>query len=340
MKMKKYYKLIAISLLLNVYACNSGDKKEATKKDKVNFVKVITAKKQQNISYIEIVGTIAPNISTEIKSTTDGIIDKLYAVENQYVQKGDIIAIINPNDRVALLANNTQIIKELENKLKKLASDTLLYLKIKKELDEAQKNMAYAQNMYNTVTIISPMNGTVTTKWLNQGSQVQNQEKILTVSNMNSLVIKAEVNEKYFEAITYSKKIAVLLNAYPNDTLTGKISLVYPNIDNTTRTVKFDVTIQNNNKKLLPGMSATLKIPVAIIENSIFIPTDAILTANNDKQFVFTIDTSNIAHKKNIKTGITINNLIQVINGLKPKEKVVIKGQEMLKDSSIVKIIK
>lgn len=241
---------------------------------------------------------------------------------------------------MALLANNTQIIKELENKLKKSASDTLLYQKIKKELDEAQKNMAYAQNMYNTVTIICPMNGTVTTKWLNQGSQVQNQEKILTVSNMNSLVIKAEVNEKYFEAITYGKKITVLLNAYPNDTLTGKISLVYPNIDNTTRTVKFDVTIQNHNKKLLPGMSATLKIPVAIAENAIFIPSDAILNASNNKQFVFTIDTNNIAHKKTIKTGITNNNLMQVINGLKPKEKVVIKGQEMLKDSSIVKIIK
>lgn len=337
--MKIYFKLFTISLILFAYACNSDDKQEVKKKPKVNFVEVMTTSEQKNISYIEIVGTIEPNITTDIKSTTDGIIDKLYAIENQYVYKDNIIAVINPNDRVALLSSNAQIIKDLENKLKNAASDTLLYQKIKKELGEAQKNMDYAKNMYNTVAIICPMSGTVTTKWLNQGSQVESKEKILTIANMNSLVIKAEVNEKHFQAITHGKKIAVLLNSYPNDTLKGIISLVYPEIDNTTRAVKFDVTIQNNNKKLLPGMSATLKIPVTITANSIFIPTDAILSANN-KQFVFTVDTNNIAHKKIIKTGITNNNSTQIISGLTPKQKVVIKGQEMLKDSLTVKIIK
>ena len=337
--MKIIYKILAISLIFFVCACKSEKKQEVAKKEKVNFVEVITTTEKKNISYIEIVGTIEPNISTEIKSTTDGIIEKLYAIENQYVYKDQIIAVINPNNRVALLANNTQIIKELENKLKNAANDTLLYQKIKKQLDEAQKNMDYAQNMYNTVAIICPMSGTVTKKWLNQGSQVENKEKILTISNMNSLVIKAQVNEKYFQAIKQGKKIAVLLNAYPNDTLTGTISLVYPDIDNTTRAVKFDVTIQNNDKKLLPGMSAILKIPVAIIEKSIFIPSDAILTTNN-KQFVFIVDSNNITHKKMVKTGITNNNLTQIISGLKPKQKVVIKGQEMLKDSLTVKIIK
>lgn len=338
--MKIIYKILAISLILTIYACNSDNKQQVAKKEKVNFVKVITTTKQQNISYIEIIGTIEPNISSDIKSTTDGIIDNLYAVENNYVKKGDVIAIINPNDRVALLASNTQIIKEIENKLKNAENDTILYKKIKKELVEAHKNLEYAQNMYKTVAIICPMNGTITTKWLNQGSQVENKEKILTVSNMNSLVIKAEVNEKYFQAITHGKKIAVFLNSYPNDTLTGIISLVYPNIDNNTRAVKFDVTIQNNNKKLLPGMSATLKIPLAITENSIFIPTDAILSANNNKKFVFIVDSNNVVHKKMIKTGITNNNLTQILSGLEINKKLVINGQEMLKDSLTVKIIK
>lgn len=338
--MKIIYKILAISVILTVYACNSDNKQEVAKKEKVNFVEVITTTEQQNISYIQIVGTIEPNITTDIKSTTDGIIEQLYAVENQYVYKDQIIAVINPNNRVALLASNAQIIKDLDNKLKNASNDSLLYEKIKKELEDAKKNMDYAQNMYKTVAIICPMSGTVTTKWLNQGSQVEIKEKIITVSNMNSLVIKAQVNEKYFQAITQGKKISVLLNSYPNDTLTGIISLVYPNIDNTTRAVKFDVTIQNNNKKLLPGMSATLLVPVKVIEKSIFIPSDAILTTNNNKQFVFIVDSNNIAHKKMVKTGITNNNLTQIISGLKPKEKLVVKGQETLKDSFKVKIIK
>ena len=149
----------------------------------------------------------------------------------------------------------------------------------------------------------------------------------------------AEVNERYFEAIKQGKKLPVILNAYPTDTLTGIISLIYPQIDPISRSVKFDIKIQNFNKSLLPGMMATIKIPVAVIDQALTIPEYAVLTSPDNKNFVFTVDSDSIAHRRIIKTGITSGSKIQIVQGLTENDKIVVSGQDMLKDSVNVKIM-
>jgi len=199
--------------------------------------------------------------------------------------------------------------------------------------------LEYATKMYQTVSVICPMNGLVTQRWTDKGSQVGEKEKILTVSDMNSLVIKAEVNEKYFEAIKQGKKLTVILNSYPNDTLTGSISLVYPQVDPITRSVKFDIKILNFNKTLIPGMMASIKILVSAKENAIVVPEQAVLSLPDNTSFLFIVNTDSLALKRIVQTGISSGNKIEISKGLKENEKVVVAGQEMLKDSIMVKIM-
>ncbi|MDZ7777998.1 MAG: efflux RND transporter periplasmic adaptor subunit [Bacteroidales bacterium] len=163
---------------------------------------------------------------------------------------------------------------------------------------------------------------------------------MFTITDMSSLVIKAQVNEKYFEAIKEGNKLPVILNAYPNDTLSGKISLVYPQVDPVTRSVKFDIKILNFNKKLLPGMMASIKIPVSEKENAISIPNRAILTSPENENFIFVVDSNNVAHRRVVEKGMDSNNQVEIINGLKEGEKVVVDGQGRLKDSMQVKTMK
>jgi RND family efflux transporter MFP subunit len=182
------------------------------------------------------------------------------------------------------------------------------------------------------------MNGIVTHRWLDEGSQVGAKEKIITVTDMNSLVIKAEVNEKYFSTITQGKKIPVILDAFPGDTLSGVISLVYPEISADTRTVRFDVKLINTSKKLLPGMMAQLRIPTDIHEKTIAVPVDAVLTNPSNQRFVFVVNNDSTAFKRIVKTGISAKTQIEILSGLTNNENVVVMGQEMLKDSLKVKI--
>lgn len=340
--MKRNFIHIAFALALlsamSVACKKSSDKStnQATKKSPL--VKVQPAEKTKMVSFIDITGTIQANVFTDIKSPVDGVIETLFVRENQRTVKDKIIAIINPIERLSLIANNQLQIGQLEQKMKTADKTSAEYNSLIQELEKAKSNFEYAKNMYQTVPIICPMNGVVTQRWLDQGSQVSAKEKIMTISDMSSLVIKAEANETYFEVIKQGIKLPIILNAYPNDTLTGTISLVYPQIDPFTRTVKFDIKIQDFIKSLLPGMMASIKIPVLVKENAIAVPSDAVLTNPANERFLFIVNEDSIAFKRIVKPGISSKKQIEILSGINENEKIVIMGQEMLKDSLKVKI--
>jgi multidrug efflux pump subunit AcrA (membrane-fusion protein) len=342
MKKQKLNTVLLFSILFSVLltACNSKENNTAVKKTKKTpVVKIQSAVQTKMVSFIEIIGTIEANIYSEIKSPVDGVIEDLFARENQQVESGQVIAVINPNDRLSLISNNQLQVQKLEKQLKMSDKSIKEYAQLKQSLKEAKSNLEYAKDMYQTSPVICPINGIVTQRWLDKGSQVTAKEKVLTITDMNSLVVKAEVNEKYFEAIKQSRKLAVILNAYPSDTLTGVISLVYPQINPETRSVEFDVKIQNFNKKLLPGMMASIQIPVAVNENAIAVNTDAVLISPDNKQFLFVVNKDSIAIKRIVKTGIASGSLIEICKGISEHEIVVVMGQEVLKDSVKVKVM-
>lgn len=332
----------AFLIILSTFALESckqsNDQSSQTQEGKAPLVKIQAAQKTKMVSYIEITGTVQANVFTEVKSPADGIIESLFVRENQHTKKGEIIAVINPDDRMALTADNQLKINQLEKQIASTETGSDKYNNLVKELQEAKEDLEYAQNMYQTVPVICPMSGLVTYRWLDQGSQVFVKDKIITVTDMSSLVIKSTVNEKYFAAVKAGYKLPVILNAYSNDTLTGEIRLVYPQIDPETRSVKFDIRLLNFNKKILPGMMASIKIPVSVKEDAVSIPNHAVLTSPDNKYFLFVVDKDSIAYRRIIQTGITYGHNLEITKGLNENERVVVSGQEMLKDRMKVNI--
>ena len=328
-------------IVFTLFSC--GQSKEQAPKTvakKNPLVKIQQAQSSKMAVFVEITGTVDANIFTDIKSPADGIVDFLAARENQPVTKDHIVAVINPTDRVAIISANQLELEQLERKIKTVTQGSEEFQSVSVALEKAKSNLEYARNMYQTIPVICPMNGIVTARWTEQGNQVSAKDKIITISDMNSLVIKAEANEQYFEAIKKGKKIPVVLNAYPNDSLQGIISLVYPQVDPVTRSVKFDVRLVNFSKSLLPGMMANLKIPVSVSENLLVVPEQSVLVSPNNDNFLFVVDADSIAHRRIVKTGRVSGNKLEIIAGLKENEKVVVTGQEMLKDSVKVMIMK
>jgi multidrug efflux pump subunit AcrA (membrane-fusion protein) len=339
MKKNLMFSTIAIVSLMGIFAC-SHDNQNISQPvvKKTPLVKVQPVTKNKIVSFVDITGTIQANIYSDMKSPSDGTIEKLFARENQMVVKDKLIAIINPNERVSIIANNQLEIQQLEQKINVADKNSETYTKLLQELEKAKSNLEYAKKMYQTIPVICPMNGMVTHRWLDEGSQVSAKEKIITISDMSTLVIKAEVNEKYFPAIALGKKLPVILDAYPGDTLKGVVSMVYPEISADTRTLKFDVKLVKSDKKILPGMMAQLRIPTEVHENVIAIPSDAVLTNPANERFVFVINKDSMALKRIVKTGIAAKKQIEIVSGLEENENLVIMGQEMLKDSVKVKI--
>ncbi len=337
--MRQYVFALLISSMALLGACKSDPQtgqKAGPKKSLL--VKVQPALKKTMVSFIDMTGTIQPNISTNLLAPADGIIESLSARENQWVVKDKVIAVINPNERVSLISNNQLQVELLEKQVAE-ADDEEKELLLA-ELKKAQENLDYAKNMYQTIPVVCPMSGLVTQRYTDKGSQVSAKDKIITISDMNSLVIKAEVNEKYFEAIQQGKRLPLVLNAYPNDSVQGIVSLVYPQVEALTRSVKFDIRIGGFDKKLLPGMMASIKVPVFRNENAVVVPEQAVLTSPDNKYFIFVADRDSIVHRRVVETGMVSGNDLEIVSGLLENEKVVVQGQEMLKEGLKVKFTK
>jgi len=289
-------------------------------------------------STLELTGTVQANLFSEIQSPADGAIEILKARESQWVEKGEIIATINPLDRLSLVSEYRLKIQHLEKQLGTTDQTTEDYNALVQELETQRKNLEYAGEMYQTIPVVCPIQGMVTERYLDEGSQVSARDRILTVSDMSSLVIKAEINEKYLEAIQQGKTLALILNAYPADTLTGVIERVYPSVDAATRNILFDIRIKNFRKKLLPGMMASVILPVVKKENTLSVPEQAIMVSSKDKKFLFIVDNNLTARRRVVETGIISGNQTEIVKGLNENEKVVVMGQEILQDGMKVTI--
>ena len=129
--------IILITISFAIVSCQTDDKQPAAKPKKIPLVKIQEASNSKMVSSVSINGTIQPNIETEVKASDDGIIENLFARENQYVEKDRLIALINPTNRVSLVSSSIKTVETLERELKTLTEGSGEYQKVQNDLQKA-----------------------------------------------------------------------------------------------------------------------------------------------------------------------------------------------------------
>ena len=120
--------------------------------------------------------------------------------------------------------------------------------------------------------------------------------------------------------------------------LNGKISQVSPVLDPESRTFKTFIEIDNPDLLLRPGMFVKTEVIVASKDSTIVIPKDIIMSRRNNK-IVFVVETGT-AFERSITIGLENPDEVEIIEGLKPNERLVVDGFETLRNRSKVKIIR
>lgn len=337
----KIYNMMLGMIAVTLMSCSAVGQKKATPaspKKKPTFVKTQAVVKQDMAATIQFVGTAKPTVTGTIKAPANGIVEQLTVRENSWVKKGQIIAMLNPSNRISLIAKNKEVVQRLLRQVKKTAGDEYAQGVLQEQLYKAQADLELSYKMYQLIPITAELSGIISERWIDSGSEVSAKDPLLEVYQPASMVIKAEVNEQYFSAIQVGKKVPVSLAAYPDKTLTGTISLVYPKISETTRAVRFDIKL-DQPVKLLEGMMAEVTLQTQLHKDVLCVSDDAIVTNGHSESAVYVIDQASVAHKKKVELGITTGAMTEVVSGLTLEDRVVVKGQEMLKEGKKVKVL-
>jgi len=192
--------------------------------------------------------------------------------------------------------------------------------------------------------VTSPVEGIVGLVFFDVGAGVsppspspQMGTPIFRIVNMDKVKVVINVIEKELLKIKVNQSAEIKVDAYPDKTFSGKVSLVSPVVDPQTRTAKTEITISNPQHLLKPGMFAEVEIVEKVKKDAILVPSYTILE-KGDQKIAFVVEQKK-AFSKSVETGDFGSDLIEIKSGLAQGETLVVAGQHRLNHGDSVRII-
>ncbi|WP_430933944.1 efflux RND transporter periplasmic adaptor subunit [Saccharicrinis sp. 156] len=263
------------------------------------------------------------------------------------VKKGEVIIKIEDEEyENSINLKGAEI--ELEISKMEYEKQTALYEKGGVTLREkvtGEKAWVTAQNSYKNALIqlekmkvSAPFDGVITdVPFYSQGVNIAANEEVLQIMSYKEMVMDLMLPESQITKVSINQQAWVTNYSLPNDTIMGKLKEISPAVDVDSRTFKARLVIDNSDSKLRPGMFVKADIIVDKKDSVVVIPKDAIL-ARTDGKVVF-VTRGETASERKISTGMENAGMIEVVDGLKPEERLIIKGFETLKNRSKIKVL-
>lgn len=335
--------LITLCLASAVLAVGCGKKNTAQADTMVKkpTVKVITAAKRLVDQDIEFTGTVEPFLQNNISPSMGIRIDRINVEVGDKVRKG---AVLVEMDKQQLLQSQVQL-TNLETDYARLSK---LYDQggvSKQQLDQTKTQLDVlrhaTQNLSENTNLISPISGVVTDRVYDPGDIYSpGVGRVVTVMQVDKVKIKINVSEQYFPEIKMGMPVDVVLDVYPSESFGGKVSLIYPALDPTTRTFGVEVTIANGDMRLRPGMFSRVKLNFGKVERVMIPDISVAKQAGSAERYVFVIGDNGVADRRSVKLGRVVGKEYEILQGVSDKEQVVIAGGQKLLDQAQVEIIK
>jgi RND family efflux transporter MFP subunit len=275
-----------------------------------------------------------------------GIIEHIYVEEGDYVEKGQILAQIEPRryhlnlDRAK--AGLVGIEKELAkiNKVydKQLVSDDT-YDKLTAQYESAKATRSLAELDLKEATITAPISGYIAERNAKVGnlSESFQRERMFHIVQQKELYGIVYLPEKELSKVYKEQQASLNLTAFDGDEILAFVERISPVIDSKTGTFKVTLRVPNPDNLLKSGMFAQVKLNYDTKQNVVLLPRKALL-AIDDSINVFVVK-NGIASKKAVTVGYQEGEVVEILSGLSGTEKVVITGHQNLRDQAPVEIV-
>jgi multidrug efflux pump subunit AcrA (membrane-fusion protein) len=201
----------------------------------------------------------------------------------------------------------------------------------KGKYEAAQAGLSYSE-------IRSPIDGVVTDRPLYAGEMANTGQAIVTVMDTSSLLAKVHLSQQQTAGLKLGDD-AILTFTGQDEPAHGKISLISPALDTGSTTLEVWVTVPNKAGRYKAGTPVHVSLAARTLADAITVPNEALITAKSGAPAVMIVGADNVAHQKNVKTGITDGHDTQVLSGVEPGDLVVTQGAYGMDDGTKVKIV-
>lgn len=279
---------------------------------------------------LEVPGTLLPFEETEIRPEISGRLTRLNVREGGYVQQGALLAKLFDEDLQAQL-KKLQVQLEIAQKTLERQQELLKIQGISQQevdLSELQVNnikadMELIRVAISKTEIRAPYSGSLGLRKVSMGAYVTPATVITTIRQVSKLKLDFTVPEKYGEMFEKGRKVNFTISG--NDRkYQAAVLAAETSIEAATRSLTVRATVLGNQADLIPGAFAKVKLSLGGNDESLIVPTQAIIPQARNKQVV--VYKNGLPEFRIVETGIRDSSFVQIQEGLQAGDTVILTG--------------
>ena len=349
-KRKKEYVGVMNSMQVELNEINNGIS-FLDENEKLTLVSSFEIKEKIFNSYIEAQANLKTRKNVLILPEFQGTLEQIFVSEGQEVKKGQLLAEINDSglkEQVDQLIIQANFAKENFERTERLWNNSIgseiQFLKSKSDFESSQKMVEQMKDRLAKTKIYAPFEGEIDEIISNQGSNlIPGVSQILRLVNLDKIYAEASVSEKYIANIDKGTKVVVQIPLLGRE-IVSEIIQTGNFINPSNRTFRVEVPVENIDNKIKQNLDAKIKINIYSKPDAVVIPLRIIREDASGKNFVYVMsedikDGVYITSKTFISLGNKNNNEVEVTDGLKIGDELVLEGANIVEDSQRVKII-
>lgn len=328
------------ALLLALASCGSEQGKDHGGMDPLVTTAVVAP--ARFIDRIDAIGTARAREQVTLSAPVTQRIERINFTDGGYVAQGQVIAVLAQGQQAAQLADARARAREAEQQLGRLEQLRDRGFATKASVDaqiaaaaSARAQAAEAIASIGDRVIRAPFSGFASLRTVSAGAVVQAGTEIATISDISEIKLDFPIPETMLSAVAQGQPIMAHAAAYPDRPFRGTVATIDPVVDPATRSVMVRAVLPNPDRMLKPGMLLTVAIEAAA-RTAPAVPELAVVGQGSDR-FVYVVDGGNVAKRTPVKVGVRREGMVEILEGVRPGQKVVSEGVVKVADGAKVR---
>ena len=282
------------------------------------------------------VGTLEAGELITVTSEISGIVRGLPFTEGGPISKGQLLARIDDSELVARLDRAEALKKQGQLNFERAKSLNERGAIAQQQLDDAQASLnvvdadlALVQAQLAKTRVSAPFSGLVGTQRISIGAFVRPGDAITELAQISELKATFPAPERFMGQLSPGAIVAVTAPAFPGVALSGRIDVIEPVLDPSTRNVRIVARVANPDHLFRPGMSANIRVVLSERPEALTIPSQSVFV-EGDQAFVYLINADSTVMQVPVSLGTRTAGAVEIVTGLSPGARVVSTGHQKL----------
>lgn len=351
MEIRNLMMIPAAAVLIASASCSSKDDK-TQEEEKLPVVKVTTVSEEDVADIQTLTATVEADKVNNISSNSPNRIKQILVDEGMMVHAGQRLVVMDDVnttsyqlqvDNARANLRNTEVNYNRALELFKIGGGTKQQVdQMELQLVNARNQLASAQralrNVQENTVLTAPVSGVVTARNYDPGDMTGNLP-ILTIGTISPVKVVVNVNESEFARVKLGMAAAVTLESYGEEQFPGKVTMIAPTVDQSSRTFGVEITVPNPGNRILPGMFGRVELDLGHAQRAV-VPDKAVeKQRGSGNYYVYIVRDGKVAYSM-VQLGRRLGDRYEILSGVNPGEQVVVSEKSKLTNGAAVEIQK